>query len=557
MKNIIKSFIVIAGALVAFSSCTGKFEEMNISPNSPSAGNVDPKFEFQYAVARSIAYRNTYQSGEQITIATFCEYDANSTQSASDYSMTDNDVAHVWDQSYKVLADFNNIIRTYENDAVNSNVANMAKIWKCWTMLRVTDFFGDIPYSEAASAEANAPKYDTQEEVYNLMFTQLAEAASALDASKTNIGSYDLIYGGDVNKWKKLANSLRFRMAVRIFDAAPTTAKTQAAAALAAGMFESSADDALMTMGDESNSDYSWNPLYYGRNSTHSTVHMSSGYYNIVVGLGGIAWPTAADMALNSNIQENVVNAVNPPAMVDPRAPIQFETVGQRGVQDVSKTGMWRGSEPGHSNSATLSGEIDGGADFDTNYSALGTFFYTQATKPWGIFKYSELCFLKAIATVRGITNAGDAQSLYEAGIKASMEEYGVPASVISSYISNSTDANVYGTTVAWSDNSGNCNTALDKIITQKYIAGFIEGSWEAWSDHRQYHKPTLVPFANVYANFQRSASDVANNTPNAYIKRAFYPSSEQTTNADNLAAAVSRLGGSDDIQKNVWWDVD
>ncbi len=557
MKRIFKSVFAVASVLLLMTSCTSKFEEMNVSPNSPSADNVNPRNEFLYAVSRSIAYRNTYQSGEQITIAHFCEYDANSTQSASDYDMTNNDVAHPWDQSYSVLSDLNNIIRTYEDDTYQySNVVNMAKIWKCWVMLRVTDFFGDVPYSEAASEDSRAPKYDTQEEIYNLMFTQLAEAANALDASKPNIGSYDLIYSGDVTKWKKFANSLRFRMAIRIADVANAKAKTEAAAALAAGMFTSKSDEALMKMGGTSNSDYTWNPLYYGRNSTHSTVHMSSGYYNIVVGLGGVAWPTAADMAANKNIQQNIVDAVNPPAMVDPRAVIQFETVGQRGVQDVTKTGMWRGSEPGHANHSTLSGEIDGGADYDTNYSAIGTFHYTTCDKPWAIFKYSELCFLKAIATVRGIVNAGDAQAFYEEGIKADMSDYGIPTSVVNSYIT-STVANKYGTTVAWSDNAGTCNTSLDKIITQKYIAGFIEGAYEAWSDHRQYHKPTLVPFANVYANFQRSQADVDDNTPAAYIKRAYYPANEQTTNAENLAVAVARMGGDDNVQVNVWWDVD
>lgn len=556
MKNIIKPVFAVASALLLMTGCTDKFEKMNMSPNSPLAGNVDPKFEFQYAVSRSIAYRNTYQSGEQITIAHFIEYDANSTQSSSDYDMTNADVAHVWDQSYKALADLNNIIRTYEEDPVNSNVANMAKIWKCWVMLRVTDFFGDVPYSEAASAEAKAPKYDTQEEIYNLMFTQLTEASNALSASKPNIGNYDLIYNGDVTKWKKFANSLRFRMAVRIFDAAPSKAKSEAAAAIAAGMFTSKDDEAKMTMGESTNSDYTWNPLYYGRNSSHSTVHMSSAYYKIVVNLGGINWPTAADQLLNKNINDDIVNAVDAPAMVDPRSPIHFETVGRRGVNDATKAGMWRGSEPGHSNHSTLSGEIDGGKDFCTNYSSVGPFFYSTATKPWPIFEYSELCFLKAIATVRGIADAGDAKSLYEEGIKADMADYGIPDATVSSYI-NSTSANAYGTTVAWSDNSGNCNTAMDKIITQKYIAGFIEGAWECWSDHRQYHKPTLVPFANVFAAFKRTQADVDNNTPNAYIKRGYYPADEQTTNPENLAEAVKRLGGEDSVQKNVWWDVD
>lgn len=561
MKRIFKSVLAVASVLLLMTSCTSKFEDMNVSPNSPSAGNVDPKFEFQYAVSRSISYRNTYQSGEQITIATFCEYDANSTQSASDYHMTNQDVSHAWDQPYTCLTNLNNIIRTYANNAdgnTNSNVGYMAMVWKVWTMLRVTDFFGDIPYTEAASAEATLPKYDTQKEVYNAMFSQLDEAVAGLQNGKGNIGSYDLIYGGDTQKWIKLANTIRLRMALRIYDADKTTATQQAEKALNAGIISSAAEEAMMAMGDESNSDYSWNPLYYGRGSSHSTVHMCQSYYNIMTNLGGIDWPVAgSDVAKNSNVRDEVINAVEHPAKVDPRGLVHFGVVGERGNVDASKLGHWRGSEPGWASSSTLGGEfLYGSTDNDQNYSAIGPFYYATAARPWPIIKYAEACFLKAIAAERGISVAGKAQTNYEDGIKADMKYLGFNDNVINAYLA-SEDTNVNGTSVKWGHNVGSNNTAMDKIITQKWIAGFIENAYEAWSDHRQYHKPVLIPFAHVTADFQRTPADVTNNTPNAYIKRGFYPAGEQTTNGENLQEAISRLGGSDNIQKNVWWDVD
>ncbi|MDH8276231.1 SusD/RagB family nutrient-binding outer membrane lipoprotein, partial [Klebsiella pneumoniae] len=61
-----------------------------------------------------------------------------------------------------------------------------------------------------------------------------------------------------------------------------------------------------------------------------------------------------------------------------------------------------------------------------------------------------------------------------------------------------STSPNYYGTTAKFDDQSGTCNTAMDKILTQKYIAQFQECSFETWADHRQFHKPTLMPFASV-----------------------------------------------------------
>lgn len=97
----------------------------------------------------------------------------------------------------------------------------------------------------------------------------------------------------------------------------------------------------------------------------------------------------------------------------------------------------------------------------------------------------------------------------------------------------------------------------MDKILTQKYIAQFQECSFETWADHRQFHKPTLMPFANVSSSvFNMNPSDQANNTPNAYIKRIYYPSSEYTVNETNVKEAEKRMGGSNSIQNNLWWDV-
>lgn len=561
MKKIFKSVFAVASVLLLMTSCTDKFEDMNVSPNSPSSATVDPAFVFQGALSRSIAYRNNFQGYEQITVTTFCEFSANDTQSISDYNMPNRDLTSYWDCCYTTLTNLNMIIRNTSQveDAQNPqiNLNCMAKIWKCWIMLRLTDYLGDIPYSQAANEEGSNPKYDTQKEIYYQMFTELADAANKLNPEKANIGAYDIIYGGDVTKWKKFANSLRLRMAVRIAKVDKTKAATEAKAAIAAGAFESSADNATMEMGTETNNDYTWNPLYYGRNSDHSTVHMSLAFYNLTAGLGGQAWPTAADQAKNPNITDEVVNCApgNHPETVDPRAPIMFGIVGQRGGSDLSNNGKWIGSEPGHSNSATLSGEMDNG-DNCKNYSAIGGFFSKEATKRWVIMKYSEVCFLKAIAVEEELVTGLVAQTEYENGIKADMAYYGVPGDVVDNYLA-STDKNINGTSVAYGDTDNIHNTVMDKIISQKYLAHFIEGSDQAWADHRLYHKPTLVPFANVVSSFQRSADDVANNTPKAYIKRGFYPESEQTTNTENWKAAVDAMGGKDDIQHNVWWDVD
>lgn len=557
MKKIFNAMFAAAAVLLLMNSCTGKFEQMNISPNSPESSTADPKMEFQYAVNNSICVTSAYQSAELICFTEFCEYDANTTQAKADYDIAGT--GDLWSKGFTILKELNNVIRVSGEDPQYTNLVQMAKIWKVWVMQRTTDIYGDIPYSEAAADDAHAPKYDTQEEVYNLMFQELTEAAAALDASKPNVvGDYDLIYQGDANKWKKFANSLRLRMACRIADVAPTKAATEAAAAIAAGVMTSNDDSAYMVRGGESNANTSWNPIYYGRTSTHSACHMSLAYERLVTGLGGIEWPTAADREANKQITAESVNAVVHPAMVDPRAPIHFQPAGTLSISDKAYEGHWRGSEPGHSSNKCLSGEFiglpAGQTDNCQNYSNISLYYRSSPEIPWTIMKYSEVCLLKAIAGARKLASV-NAQQAYEDGIRADLTVFGVPAATINAYIA-STEPNYYGTTVLYTDNSGNCNTALDKILTQKYIAGFFEGAYETWSDHRQYHKPTLIPFANVCANFVRSQAAYENNTSDAYILRFYYPTSEYNTNEENVREAVKRLGA-DTIQKRVWWDVD
>jgi len=552
MKNIYKILTVVLG-LILLTNCTERFDSLNTNPNGALSSEADPKYQFLYSVSRSNLYANQWQVSDQMTVAHFCEYAANDGLSASDYSIDARYIQGIWDLSYVALSNLNSIIRSYENDPLHVNVVNMSKIWRCWLMLRLTDYLGDIPYTEAAGADAKNPVYDTQKTIYYTMFTELADAQAKLNAGADKLGSYDLVFKGDVAKWRKLANSLRLRMAIRIYKADLAKAKTEAAAAIAAGVMTSRDDDALISMGDASVETSSQNPIYYHRNS--GVIHMSTAYYRLVENLGGQSWPTAADQANNANITNAIVNASIHPTKVDPRAPIHFEPSGVvETVTTQALKGNWAGTDPGNVSSGVGAQMVTG--QYVNDYAKIGEWFYKTPNRGVPVLEYSEVCFLQALAAELGIFTSGNAQSFYEAGITENMKKFGIPDAKISAYL-NSTDANYYGTTVKYSNTTGSTNTALDKILTQKWISHFEEGSFEAWADHRLFHKPTLMPFANVSSSaFTMSASDKSNNAPNAYIKRGYYPSTEQTTNETNLNEAISRMG-SNGIQNNVWWDVD
>lgn len=469
MNKLFKTIISIVGISMAFAGCTGDFDNMNTDPNNPTPGSVDPKFQLIFIQGRGIPYANQWQQIDQLMISTLCEYSANDGLSASDYNIDSRYIDDLWNLSYTVLTNANSLISANEDKPIYNNVVQMARIWKAYVMLRLTNCIGDVPYSEAA---------------------------------------------------------------------------------ITAGVFAGEDDAAYMKQGEDK---FSQNPIYYHKGS--AVMHMSTAYKRLVTGIGGQAWPTAADRVSNANITEAIIAAKNAPATVDPRAPIQFEPAGMiDDPQDPAMKGNWDGTDPGHVTSA-VGAAMDNG-QFVSNFAKIGPWYYGTIDRKYQLFKYSELCFLKAIAIERGLI-AGNAKDAYEAGVRSNMAEFDIPEAVITDYLA-STAPNYYGTTAKYDDTTGDCNTHMDKILTQKYIAQFQECSFETWADHRQFHKPTLMPFASVSSSvFTMNPADQANNTPNAYVKRIYYPSSEYTVNAANVKEAESRMGGTNSIQNNVWWDVD
>jgi hypothetical protein len=170
----------------------------------------------------------------------------------------------------------------------------------------------------------------------------------------------------------------------------------------------------------------------------------------------------------------------------------------------------------------------------------------------------SEVAFLRAEGALRGWNMGGSAQEFYENGIRLSFEETG--AGNADAYIANSTatpadfvDATSNGgnasalskVTIAWDETAG-FELALEKIITQKWLAIYPNGC-EAWAEYRRTGYPALLPVMN-------NDSEGAVNT-DLQIRRVPYPHDEYSTNAAGVAAGVAKLGGSDNAGTKLWWD--
>src|SRR5574344_2242085 len=225
--------LYITAALVAsamtFTSCSDDYmTSLNTDPSK--AATIDPNAQLttgELQVYCDIAMMETVRSylyafNQQLMGCW------NTTNYGGHHTQDNSEMSRIWLSFYpnaiKNITDAEN--RTRE-DAEKTNINSVLRIYKVYLMSLITDIYGDVPYSEAGLGFIDSkftPKYDTQEEIYNNFFTELTDAASKLDASKDRVAG-DLIFKGDMSKWKRLANSLRLRYAMRISNANPTKAQ--------------------------------------------------------------------------------------------------------------------------------------------------------------------------------------------------------------------------------------------------------------------------------------------------------------------------------------------
>ncbi|HEX6132575.1 MAG TPA: SusD/RagB family nutrient-binding outer membrane lipoprotein [Longimicrobiales bacterium] len=316
------------------------------------------------------------------------------------------------------------------------NHEGVGLIWRSWLFHLVTDLWGDVPYTEALAGRDNTtPVYDPQATIYAGLLNDLEAGAALLDPAEAGFGDGDILYGDDMVKWERFANSLRMRLAMRMVNSDPATAQAEFVAAYNAGGFQSNADNAMLVW---PGSPYE-NPLY--ENYLGRDDHSMSG--------------ALVDTLLSLN---------------DPRLELYAEPA--------AADGQYRGHYNGYDDPPLPIG----------NYSRIGDFWRADgAATPTAIMTYAEVLFLQAEAAQRGWIAANPA-TLYVEAIRASMNQYdawGAPANAptdaeITAYLAN--PEVVY-----------NPLTALDQIHLQLWIALYANAN-ETFSHWRRTGTPQLTP---------------------------------------------------------------
>lgn len=547
MKTNIKSVLLmflLAGTTV-FTSCES-FDSINENPNAPTPEKIDPMYLLSPVFIRSTYNVDLYQRIHNLYVDTYAQYFSNDKYS-SNVCVPNNDwTQQYWDAHWGWIANLNEIIRNYGEDPKYANLVQVARIWRVWTFGRATDLFGDIPYSRACDDSGEAAPYDPQKDIYYDMVKELAEASAALNLSGDKLGSGDLIFQGDIARWKSFANSMRLRLAMRMTEADPGKAKQEAEAAVKAegGLLKSIEEDVkIVRKNNYYQVDYGF---YNGVSHLFNGGRMTMSYsmQKLLTNLGGIPFPKKPSYK-------------EVPDYCDPRGPIYFNVTNKFNGAGEEYQGRWRGVPAGYTKAVSLEPN-----NVNKNNSRVGVYFVGSTKEPdveftvqmdrdQTLMYYSEVCFLRAEGALRGWDMGGTAKDFYEAGIRASMKEVEITDDVIDAYLA-SPMPNLYGTTVPFDHdiNAAN-NSQLAKIITQKYRSGFPDNGWEAWADYRRLSLPTLDPFAMPEPGYVLEKGAMG---WKGSLRRILYPAQEAIVNETNYKEAAARMGG-DKTTTRMWWD--
>ncbi|KAF2338004.1 SusD/RagB family nutrient-binding outer membrane lipoprotein [Flavobacterium nitrogenifigens] len=503
MKNrYIKIFCVAIVGALTLASCDKGFEEMNKNPNALTDPAVKSMFTLAEIYVDGQDFSNT--RGNNLYAAQIVQQFSSLGGPGSKYTYSSEYSAALFGETYgKGLNQIFQLLSVVENTPENSNMIQACRIMKVFLFQKLTDTYGEVPYFEAGkgyNGNVFSPKYDTQEAIYNDLLKELDEAGTALDPSKPFVGNADLYYQSDVVRWKKLANSLMLRVAMRLSKVNPAKAKEFVEKAYAKGVFTTN-DDSLVLKHDAGPAGVKTNPI------TSSWVRndLNGGESNIKFS------KTFIDMLKNTN---------------DPRLRIyaKLEATGDNNPA----------SQQGLANDAK---EFPGGDK--KLFSDPNTSTVLRLDAPTLIMSYAEVQFLLAEAAVKGWNVGGSAQTYYENGVRAAMNIliiFGDKVSPVSP-----AEYNTYITTYPFKS-TGTEAQKIEQIITQKWIVLLFNG-FEAFSEYRRTGYPVLVP-----------VNDPTGETQGTIPRRLIYDQSELITNEANYKAAIQRQG-LDLMTTRIWWD--
>lgn len=476
-------------AFLSFMSCDN-YLDVNNTPNNALVPDVTPDLALSAAQTSSYANVTTSMNFLGNLFMNNWGFDVNSfavTNPAEfSYSIDNNFYSAIWNTPMRNTANFTNIINTpfanYENHVA------IAKICKTYYFQILVDMYGDIPYSQAhLGVQEITPAYDNAKSVYRDLYVQLDEAIDLINNSPNAnaVGMEDAVFGGNMGRWIEFANTMKLRLLMRQVDLAESGTDTETTAYVA-DKFVSLAGASFLTV------DATLNPGY-----SDTREDTRSPFWRIMYGADN-----TTVTAFYRQYKASKRNADNLNSPVDPRRSRLFTLVGGQVV----------GVEQGDSS-------VVNGGNAPSTLSSFGPGVLSSASQDAYMFSLAECLLLQAEAVHRGYLT-GDAQSLFDAAIDASMAQLGATETIPGTYKTaiNTAAGRGYGV--------GTYDEKIEAIMYQKNIA--LQGTSQALEAFIEYTRTGLID--NVPGSILGATQA---NRP----RRLLYPTSEYTSNAANVPA--------------------
>ncbi|MCT2407532.1 SusD/RagB family nutrient-binding outer membrane lipoprotein [Chryseobacterium antibioticum] len=382
MKNIIKISLVSACLGLALSSCQSDLTSLNVDPKHPSVLPSDnllatAMYQSSYYMDNPSVNFNNYRFFTQQWAET--QYPDETQYNLVTRNQPRNHFNRMYVYSINNLKQAKmNLVNEVETDDIRTNKLATLEIEEIFIWENIVDTYGDVPYSEAFKPnEILTPKYDDAKTIYLDLIKRIDAATATIKPATT--GYADLVYGGNMTKWKKFANSIKLRLGMNLADVDPALSKTTVESAIASGVI-SSDDEAYKFKYDGGTFS---NPVYD----------------NLVA--------SNRNDFIPSQLTINTMSSLS-----DPRMDIWFTKVG----------GVYKGG---------VFGELN---DPYTNFSQLSSYF-RSATTASNLLSYAEVAFLKAEAAARGYSVGGTVADLYIAAVTESMRENGISTTNTVTYL--------------------------------------------------------------------------------------------------------------------------
>ena len=543
---------------VAFS-CTDKFDEINKDPLSITADEASAKFFLTstqadlYGPGRFAYWRAQLIHADRFAGQFTFGSSASWWSDELSYSYNRGYTNAAWDWLEGYFGGLDNFLKITDvgADFENDRMYAVGLIMKGLYFQLYTDTFGEIPYAGVGVEGVLLPVFDTQKDIYKGIIAELDQAMAIIGAETNtsdipgdinDLSDNDLFFNGDLQMWKKLANSLKLRVAMRAFGATGDDFSPAAiTAALAAPLLEVG-ESALL--GKDTDIDQFGSSAYgdvwhnFGGFGSKWSVsqevihHLRDfgtdprlGVYALPAEGGDYTFDKGADAVAFDKRMAVITGELDDAGAV-------YTLTDNVTSVDISVTGGYYAGQPVRLGSAikTIAREefFSHPGDLVLEPKHAGAQF------PEIVMSSAEVYFLRAEAAL--VASSGeDAQVMFQTGIAESMALWGVDGA---NYIATSPLADI---------SSGTLDEKLEKVATQRWLAAYTDG-FEAWSVVRKSGYPTRLAAGVTDPEIYGLGT-----LNGVYPQRMRYGTSAVDKNGDNLNEALGRQGP--DMQGTVlWW---